>query len=342
LGYIRWQQRSDVITTPRVGKVIFVILCFRKTESAPSINIGAQPWCKRRQRGRKLRHNGAQRKVDALHQQRLNPPTPGVTMRRMISDITQLRGLWHRSMIEWPDGRRDTTTAVRWLQGISCFGDLRQDTAQTGNSRARSLQQMSYEDCMQQASQQGFAGVLCLQAGCFEWRRMIDFQPVSALADAGFLHMQGDTLVERGRDVDYVEHWHHASPPSDVVAAASLRESAGGRLGMLLRVGRHFMYARDRAAPAIGNETLAQCVAAASTLAEAQALVDCEISFGEVEGGSFRIAASSLPYRVGAVLQPALHRGGTMTLERREWQIVEQEGELAALSPAASVPVQAG
>jgi hypothetical protein len=30
-----------------------------------------------------------------------------------IPDITGLRGLWTRSLIAWPDGRRDTTTQVQ-------------------------------------------------------------------------------------------------------------------------------------------------------------------------------------------------------------------------------------
>jgi hypothetical protein len=45
---------------------------------------------------------------------------------RQIPELTALRGLWTRSLIAWPDGRRDTTTSVRWLQGPEIYIDLRQ------------------------------------------------------------------------------------------------------------------------------------------------------------------------------------------------------------------------
>jgi hypothetical protein len=40
-----------------------------------------------------------------------------------IADIT---GLWRRSLIEWPDGRSDTTTSVRRMQTPTFNVDLRQ------------------------------------------------------------------------------------------------------------------------------------------------------------------------------------------------------------------------
>ena len=40
--------------------------------------------------------------------------------------IAALAGLWRRSLIMWPDGRRDTTTWVNWLQGGKSYIDLRQ------------------------------------------------------------------------------------------------------------------------------------------------------------------------------------------------------------------------
>jgi hypothetical protein len=35
--------------------------------------------------------------------------------------VAELRGLWQRSLIVLPDGGRDATTEVRWLQGLLPF-----------------------------------------------------------------------------------------------------------------------------------------------------------------------------------------------------------------------------
>jgi hypothetical protein len=49
--------------------------------------------------------------------------------------VADLTGLWRRSLLVWPDGRRDTTTQVLWLQGLCAFGDLRQPQPQTDFSQ---------------------------------------------------------------------------------------------------------------------------------------------------------------------------------------------------------------
>jgi hypothetical protein len=43
-----------------------------------------------------------------------------------------LTGLWRRSLIIWPDGRRDETTDVAWLQGERASIDLRQPAGLPG------------------------------------------------------------------------------------------------------------------------------------------------------------------------------------------------------------------
>ena len=40
--------------------------------------------------------------------------------------LETMPGLWRRSLIAWPDGRRDTTSFVNWLQGPGLYLDLRQ------------------------------------------------------------------------------------------------------------------------------------------------------------------------------------------------------------------------
>jgi len=191
--------------------------------------------------------------------------------------VAELRGLWQRSLIVLPDGSRDTTTEVRWLQGLRAYADLRRPSPIPDYSHVSKLADLTQHDCLRLADQQGF------------------------------------------RDAD---------APTEPAAGALLRDSRTGSQAMLVRVGEHFMFARDRpvsqpplTSPPPG-QTLRDCVAAASSLRECQALVDCEISFGTATGLAFHITASTLPYRIGDML----------TLDPR-WDVVQSEGDQAALSP---------
>ena len=264
-------------------------------------------------------------------------------VRDTVTDVSELRGLWRRSLIAWPDGNRDTTTSVRWLQGLRAFIDLRQPAAAGDFSRARARGDLSMHQCTLLAKQQGFAGHCAFDGKHFEWTRTIDYQPRAPWADAGSLCWEGDVLVETGRDVAYIEHWRRdAAAPTLPVGAVTFRALDENITGVLLRVGPVFMFARDRAVVLTGHRTLGECVAAAPTLRHAQELVDCEISFGDVGTAAFRIAASSLPYRLDDALDPrftrerlsTMDRAANGTVLRRQWDITGSEGELDALQHA--------
>jgi hypothetical protein len=261
----------------------------------------------------------------------------------MIPAVSGLRGLWRRSMIAWPDCSRDTTTGVCWLQGLRACLDLRQSAAPAHLARVRALDELSIGQCTWLAQQQGFAGQLTFNASHFEWTRSIDFQPRALSADAGSLCWEGDVLVETGRDIAYIEHWHRDDrAPTLPVAAVSLRDADENTAAAMLRVGAQFMFARDRPMLAAAGRTLGQCIAGAATLQQAQGLVDCEISFGTALPGGFQITASTLPWRIGDILDPRFTRGrlGTMdrtpngAARRRRWEIADSEGEPAALAAA--------
>jgi hypothetical protein len=218
-----------------------------------------------------------------------------------IASVTDLQGLWHRSLIAWPGRPSDTTTSVRWLQGPHAYIDLRQPAPLPDFSQVRSREDLTFEDCLWLARQEGFAGHLHFNGRHFEWIREIDFQPAASTADAGSLHWEGDVLIETGRDADYIEHWHR-----DPALATTPTSMAGVQDSpvVLLRVGPNFMYARDRALPLDkGYRTLAEYLQAAPDLQLARELIDCEISFGTVTESGLRIAASTLPYRIGALLE---------------------------------------
>lgn len=214
-------------------------------------------------------------------------------------DISDTFGLWERSLITWPDGRRDTTTYVGWLQGPTLFADLRQPIDPPSFEGVSCLNDLGPEHFSWLARQEGFAGRFVRVGDAFEWQRIIDFQCTSIYSDVGYLEFQGDILVETGRDVPYVEHWHRASLDFIPHYAARMIDQTG-RQGFIVRAGTIFMYVRDRVKPLDFDESLPDLVGKA-TAAEARALLDCEISLGRVqgEGDEWIIQRSSLPYRVG-------------------------------------------
>jgi hypothetical protein len=130
----------------------------------------------------------------------------------MTPDIADCAGLWRRTLLVDADGSRDTTTDVRWLQGITAYVDSR-----------------------------GFAGSLGQRGDVFEWARSIEVQPAD-LPDAGRMSWDGDILVEVGVHADYVEHWVRDQAPASPCWALTLSAGAADE-ALLLRVGRFFGWA---------------------------------------------------------------------------------------------------
>ena len=239
--------------------------------------------------------------MTVAHTQAAGMPAPGTPP----AGVADLQGLWRRSIIARPGGASDTTTSVHWLQGPHAYIDLRQPAPIPDFSHARTLEDLTYDDCVWLARQEGFAGDLSFDGMHFEWLREIDFQPPSPSADAGSLRWEGEVLIETGRDADYIEHWHRdPSIPTTPADLVDLQGRAHKTRATLLRVGPHFMFARARATSLEkGYGSLAQYIAAAPDLAHARELIDCEISFGRVDEAGLRITASTLPYRVGSLME---------------------------------------
>ena len=237
--------------------------------------------------------------------------------------LSELQGLWRRSSIAWPDGRRDTTTQVYWLQGPGFFGDLRQPAHMPDFSHVHSLKDLSHQDCERLAEQQGFAGHLTFDGSHFEWTCSIDFQPKAPLADAGSLAM-AKRRADRGRPRSPIcralaSRRFVAAQPA---AAALLRRRRDGTAGLLIRAGGHYILARDHAVRPAARASLVECVAAATTLEERAHCIDCEISFATASGETILIMASTLPHRVGRHLGDGLDSG---------WEILKSEGDSDSL-----------
>jgi hypothetical protein len=258
-------------------------------------------------------------------------------------EIDDLGGLWQRSLIKRPDGTRDAATWVAWQQGPVLFADLRIPAGRPDFWGVKCRDDLTAEHVNWLATQEGFAGRLTREGSHFVWQRDLDFQPPSQIPDAGSLRIEGDTLIEDGRDVPYVEHWHHRTAPRDQHGAARLNGLDCNCAAYIIRAGCWFMYARGRTGGALPvGRTLAECVRASGSLSAAHELIDCEISFGKLGADGWRILHSSLPYREGADLAPAVDptagariAGMLQTLDitpdgqgaTRTWTVLDIEGE---------------
>jgi hypothetical protein len=167
-------------------------------------------------------------------------------------------------------------------------------------------------------SQQGFAGTLLETDGTFEWQRSIDMHPPGPVPDAGRLRFDSGLLVETGLYADYTEHWTPQSAALVPAWAIRLRDQED-RQALLIRVGDHFGWARGRL-PGATAET---------------DFFDCEIALGRITGASWRITASSLPFREGDSLAPELAGRVLVTADRSQdghvtgwqWQVEGDEGD---------------
>lgn len=255
-----------------------------------------------------------------------------------------LPGLWRRSLLAWADGRRDTITRVHWLQGPSLYADLRQPEARPSFAGVTGFDDLDTAQIAWMARQEAFAGRLAPAGQFFEWHRAIDFQPPAALPDAGRLWLEDGMMKEEGRDLPYLEHWHHDSGASPPCGALLLHEAQGDRPGLLVWAGNLFMMARGRKEALPAGACLADLIRAAPDLATVRALLDCEISLGVRHDGQWTITASTLPWQEGRALAPGLS-GGQLTTRamdarnmderaapcQRIWTIREHEGD--PLSP---------
>lgn len=214
----------------------------------------------------------------------------------------RFEGLWQRLLLAKPGEPVETLVRTDWLQGPALFVDLRQPPAIGTRVQASCLAEVQPHEARIMACQEGFAGRLVVIGDIAEWRRGIDFQPLGPLGDRGRMVRDGDLLIEHGVEADYVEYWQLAAQSvAPTSAAAHFVSESDGREVYLVQHGRHFAYARDRGVPLPPRTDLAALLCDTDAR-QAQALVDCEISFGTITPDGWRIERSTLPWREGALL----------------------------------------
>jgi hypothetical protein len=230
--------------------------------------------------------------------------------------LGELTGVWRRTLLVDDAGREDERSDVVWLQAGSSFVDLRRPPGRPSFDRVAGVSDLGDAQREWAMGHQGFAGTLVVTGGVFEWRRAIDLLPPGPVPDAGRLRLESGLLVETGVHADYIEHWVPQPVTPSPVWTMRLRDNES-RPALLIRVGDHFGWARGR-------------------LPRAQEdFFDCEIALGRITGASWRIEASSLPFREGDHLAPRLVDGVLETADRsshdgsptrRSWLIEDEEG----------------
>lgn len=209
---------------------------------------------------------------------------------------SDLKGLWRRRWIRWPDGREDAATDVYWLQTDRFYADVRFPPARPTFSGVGSLAQLTPTQREWLATQEGFAGELELHPDGWLWRRDVNYQPPNGARDIGrltYLDPDHRTMLEEGVDAPYTELWQRVDASPD----STLWHTPPGHptRGILAAVGGHYLLAIDhRKALAIAPSLTALLKAGAPP-----ETLDMEISIGRRRGSpdTWIIERSTLPWR---------------------------------------------
>jgi hypothetical protein len=209
-------------------------------------------------------------------------------------------GVWKRTLLRAP-AIDDTTSQVHWMQTRSWHADIRVPAGRPVCQGKTSPGELSREELLGLARQQGFCGTTLVEGDTCRWLRRFDFQPPSGANDVGRMVFDTpDRVFEYGVEADYFEIWERMPGSGGEPFSVEL---AADPLTLLLVTGKYFMTVRPRAGTLPQAENLAAHAAQASDTHLAQ-MLDFEIAFGtRSDTDVWRIGLSTLPWREGTVLQ---------------------------------------
>ena len=222
--------------------------------------------------------------------------TVELTLRPLVPQ--EYIGVWKRTLLRTPK-MEDTTTQGYWMQTQSWHADIRVPASRPAFAGKTRLGQLSCTELLDLARHQGFCGVTEVEGDICRRLRRYDFQPPSGANDIGRMVFDTpDRVFEYGIEAEYFEIWERVSGSRGENFALEQSVSA---LSMMLVAGGFFMLVRPRATTLSIAPNLA-AFAADKSLADLQALLDFEISFGRRGNcsGAWRIELSTLPWQEGA------------------------------------------
>jgi hypothetical protein len=207
-------------------------------------------------------------------------------------------GAWQRDWISRHGGARDASVTVRYVQTPSVFGDVRIRGDRPELAGAASFADLSDDQLLALAKQNGFAGYTTIDGANATWHHEIDFQPSDESADIGRIEPAGDgKMFEHALDGSYVESWSALGGAERPFLAVKV--ARGDRVDRLLAVaGDHFVYARARPTALPTADSITAAIARTGATREAIiGFLDCEISYGNTRG--WQIIRSTLPWQEG-------------------------------------------
>ena len=219
-------------------------------------------------------------------------------------------GAWKR---EWMRPRGEPvleTSIVRDLQTPSVFGSVRIAIHRPAFPRAQSFADLDDAQLAVLLTQRGgFAGTASFvgenATSIATWSHEIDFQPRNGIDAARLTQTGPTTVLEESLDGTFDELWQ--SVPGGDGNCLGLKITRAGRVErMLIVVGDHFVYARNRTRDLPDAPSLTELVATThATRAQIIEMLDCELSYGLVRSGrvAWEVRLSTLPWREGRALE---------------------------------------
>jgi hypothetical protein len=219
-------------------------------------------------------------------------------------------GAWKREWMRPRGGTACETSIVRDLQTPSVFGSVRIALDRPAFVGANSFADLDDAQLVVLLTQRGgFAGTASFvgenATSIATWNHEIDFQPRNGVDAARLTQTGPTTVLEESLDGTFDELWQ--SVPGGDGNCLGLKITRAGRVErMLIVVGDHFVYARNRTRDLPDAPSLTELVATThATRAQIIEMLDCELSYGLVRSGrvAWEVRLSTLPWREGRVLE---------------------------------------
>ena len=219
-------------------------------------------------------------------------------------------GAWKREWMRPRGGTACETSIVRDLQTPSVFGSVRIALDRPAFVGANSFADLDDAQLAVLLTQRGgFAGTASFvgenATSIATWNHEIDFQPRNGVDAARLTQTGPTTVLEESLDGTFDELWQ--SVPGGDGNCLGLKITRAGRVErMLIVVGDHFVYARNRMRDLPDAPSLTELVATThATRAQIIEMLDCELSYGLVRSGrvAWEVRLSTLPWREGRVLE---------------------------------------
>lgn len=200
-------------------------------------------------------------------------------------------GLWRRRAIWRSDGSCDTSTRVLWFQSLEFHIDLRIPADRPVLADASELAMLAPIPYKRYEAQIAFAGTTIVDGAHCEWRPEIAFPQLSGELDAGLMRFDAPgQLHETGIDGSYEEAWER-------IAAGPVE---GRRLVATGGAVAYVLECADWQAWAFGHPQAIFPATAQWT----------EVTFARREGARWRVVASNMGWREGALIDCPQENGG--------------------------------